>query len=371
MKWLALVLIIAAAGGTYFWMQQDDDAASSTQTIAAGPAQGKPSGMPVEAVVTEHEALHRDVIALGTLLSNESVTISSEITGRVAKIGFDEGQPVKRGQLLVQLDESVLRAELNQARANLDLARRNSERAAELHRKNLASARERDEATANLSLAEATLELAQARLEKARITAPFDGIAGLRKVSPGEYVNPGQELVNLESIDPLKVEFRLAEVALPALRTGQSLTVQVDAYPGESFAGEVYAIDPKLDVANRSIGLRARVPNSDQRLRPGLFAQVNLRIASKDNTILVPEQAIMPRGDEAFVYVIEDGKAAMRPVKTGLRRSGRVELTDGISAGDVVITAGTQKIGPGSPVMAINLKQDPPAEKPASAEQAE
>lgn len=367
MKWSALVVLAALIGGTIYWTQfhGGDTADAETPPAKSADSGGAPPGMPVEAVVAAGESLSREAIALGTLISNESVTVSSEIAGRIAKIGFDEGQPVKAGSLLFQLDDRVLKAELHQARANLELARRNSERAAELHSRKLASARERDEASANLALAEATLELAQARLQRATIVAPFDGITGLRKVSPGDYVNPGQELVNLESINPLKVEFRLAEIALPALSVGQGLDVKVDAYPGEKFAGEVYAIDPKLDVANRSIGLRALVPNGDARLRPGLFAQVNLRFASKADAILVPEQAIMPRGDQAFVYVIEDGKAAMRPVKTGLRRGGRVELLDGVGAGDTVITAGTQKIGPGSPVMAINLpKPDaaPPAE---------
>ena len=364
MKWSALLVLAALIGGAVYWTQFHEQAAPEGAKAGQAAPSGAPPGMPVEAVIAKGEALNREAIALGTLISNESVAVSSEIAGRIAKVGFKEGQAISAGTLLFQLDDRVLKAELHQARANLELARRNAERADELHSRKLASARERDEASANLALAEATLELAQARLQRASILAPFDGITGLRSVSPGDYVNPGQQLVNLESIDPLKVEFRLAEIALPALAVGQSLEVRVDAYPGESFAGEVYAIDPRLDVANRSIGVRAWVPNADGRLRPGLFAQVNLRFASKPDAILVPEQAIMPRGNEAFVYVIEDGKAAMRPVKTGLRRSGRVELVEGVAQGDTVITAGTQKIGPGSPVMAINL---PKAEADAPA----
>ena len=338
-----------------------EEPAAKPQAGSGGP----PPGMPVEASMVTAAPLLREAIALGTIISSESVSVSSEISGRIVKIGFDEGQPVKQGGLLFQLEDSIHQAELNEARANLTLAQRNSERALELFRKNLASARERDESAANLQFAQASVALAEARLGKTVIRAPFDGIAGLRKVSVGSYVNPGQAMVNLESINPLKVDFRVAEVALPGLRVGMPLKVQVDAFPGEEFSAEVYAIDPLLDVANRSIGLRARLPNEELKLRPGLFAKVRLQVSRKAAAIMIPEQSIVPRGEQSFVYLLKDGKADMRPVKTGIRRSGQVEILEGVNDGDIVITAGVQKIGPGSAVMAINL---PAAESPAPAD---
>ena len=357
----ALPLSLSLICSALLFSACSEEPAAKPQAGGGGP----PPGMPVEASMITAAPLLREAIALGSIISSESVSVSSEISGRIVKIGFDEGQPAKQGGLLFQLEDSIHQAELNEARANLTLAQRNSERALELFRKNLASARERDESAANLQFAQASVALAEARLGKTVIRAPFDGIAGLRKVSVGSYVNPGQAMVNLESINPLKVDFRVAEVAPPGLRVGMPLKVQVDAFPGEEFSAEVYAIDPLLDVANRSIGLRARLPNEELKLRPGLFAKVRLQVSRKAAAIMIPEQSIVPRGEQSFVYLLKDGKADMRPVKTGIRRSGQVEILEGVNDGDIVITAGVQKIGPGSAVMAINL---PAAESPAPAD---
>ena len=183
---------------------------------------------------------------------------------------------------------------------------------------------------------------------------------------PGDYIKEGQPLAPLEALAALKVDFRLSEAALPHVAVGQLLNIEVDAYPGQIFPGRVYAIDPHLAEDTRSVALRARVPNDKGRLRPGLFARVRLVVAEKPDAIMVPEQAIVPQGDKQFVYVIEDGKAAMRPVQIGLRLAGRAEMLSGVKAGDLVITAGMQKIGPGAPVMAINLA--PPPAPPAAPE---
>ncbi|MGQ0587667.1 MAG: efflux RND transporter periplasmic adaptor subunit, partial [Gammaproteobacteria bacterium] len=332
-------------------------AAAETPAAAArpAPAAGPPPGMPVEAEVVKSERIAQDIIAVGSLRSNESVTLSSEIAGRISGIHFREGQPVDRGALLFELDDSIHRAELDQARAGLSLAERNHQRAAELFERNLVSTRERDEAASRLDVEKAAVALAQARLAKTRIRAPFEGVIGLRAVSPGDYITAGQALAPLEQLSVLKADFRLSEAALSAIKVGQTLNLEVDAWPGQVFPGKVYAIDPRLAEETRSIGVRARVPNDKNQLRPGLFARVRLVISEREGAVLVPEQAIVPQGDSPFVYVIENGQAAMRPVTLGLRQAGRVEVVSGVRPGDVVITAGVQKIGPGAPVMAINL----------------
>jgi membrane fusion protein, multidrug efflux system len=356
------LLLLGAGAAALYWTYFRDDATG--ETVAGNPAPaaagGAPPGMPVEAEPVKVQRLIQEIVAVGTLASDESVVLSSEISGRIARIHFSEGRPVQRGQLLFELDDSVHRAEVEQAHANLTLSQRNHERAEELYERRLVSTRERDEAAARLELDRASLQLAEAHLARTRIRAPFAGVAGLRQVSPGDYVNPGQALVSVEALSSLKVDFRLAEISLSRVSVGQTLNLLVDAYPGESFPGTVYAIDPRLAVETRSVGVRARVPNPEGRLRPGLFARVRLVIAERDNAILVPEQAIMPQGEQLFVYVIEDGKSALRPVTIGLRQEGRAEIRTGLKPGDVVITAGGQKIGPGTPVMAINLK--PPAD---------
>lgn len=323
---------------------------------AAAPPPGGPSaGMPVEASVIKAAPLSRDIIAVGGLRSAESVVLRSEIAGRISALRFSEGQPVKAGQVLVELDDSVHRAEVDQVKAAHALARRNHDRAVELLARNLVSQADHDTAQANLDVAAANLALAQARAAKTRITAPFDATAGLRQVSPGDYVKEGQDLVNLEDLSTIKLDFRLAEATLQALAIGQKVRVQVDAYPGQEFIGEIYAIDPRAADQTRSIGVRARLPNRDGRLRPGLFARVMLEVSNRAQALLVPEQAIFPQGEKLFVYTVEDGKATLHPVTIGQRTGGQAEITSGLKDGDTVITAGHQKIGPGAAVTPINL----------------
>lgn len=359
-KLIALALLAAVAAGAYLYQRGNGQAAA---VAAPAPAAKAGGGMPVEAEVVRNERLAREIIAVGGLRSDESVKLSPEISGRIHSIHFSEGQAVQSGELLFRLDDSVYAAELDQARASLRLSQADHDRAQELFARKLVSVRERDTAAARLDVDRATVALAEARLAKTRIRAPFAGVAGLRSVSPGDYVTPGQALAPLEALSVLKADFRLSEGALSAIRVGQSLNLEVDAFPGEVFPGKVYAIDPRLSEESRSVGVRARVPNADRRLRPGLFAKVKLVISEKPQAILVPEQAIVPQGDKPFVYVIAEGKAALRPVELGLRAGGRVEIVSGLSEGETVITAGMQKIGPGSPVMAINLAPPaPPAE---------
>jgi len=363
MRKIAIALLVMLAVGVVSY-QKFFRAPPATAAAGAGPPGGAPGGgkgvgMPVEAEPAKAESVSQEIIAVGSLRSSESVMLSSEIAGRIAKVQFREGQPVEAGAPLFLLEDSVYRAELEQAKASLALSRRNHERAVELFERKLISTRERDEAAAKLDVDKATVQLAQARLAKTRITAPFAGVVGLRSVSPGDYITPGQALAPLEQLQVLKADFRLSEAALSRIAVGQTLNLEVDAYPGQVFPGKVYAIDPGLAEDTRSIGVRARVPNDKGKLRPGLFARVRLVISQRDNAILVPEQAIVPQGEQLFVYVIEDGKAALRPVRVGLRQAGRAEILEGVSPGDIVITAGVQKIGPGVPVMAINLT--PPA----------
>jgi membrane fusion protein (multidrug efflux system) len=319
---------------------------------AAAPG---PSAQPtqVEAVIVKGEALERTIEAVGTLISNESAIISPEISGRVTEILFDEGQEVKQGDILLKLDDSIYKAELAQMQSSLALSRANYSRAQTLFKQQTGTGRARDETLAKLNSDLAGVDLAKAQLDKTLIKAPFDGLIGLRQISIGNYVTPGQALVNFESIDPLKVDFRVAEIYLDALAPGQKINVRVDSFPAKTFEGEVYAIDPKIDNAGRTVVLRARLPNTERQLRPGLFARVNLVISTKDNAILIPEQSLMPQGQEQFLYKIVDGKAVMTKVKTGQRQKGHVEITEGVKVGDQVITAGQMKLRPDGAVSVV------------------
>ncbi|MGE5146473.1 MAG: efflux RND transporter periplasmic adaptor subunit, partial [Candidatus Eiseniibacteriota bacterium] len=316
---------------------------------------GKPGGfaMAVEAKPVRVATATQDVAAIGTLRSFESVVIRPEVAGRIAVLDVPEGQPVNKGQVLVKLDGSVQQAELDQALAALALARANFQRADSLQKRGVGTPQAVDQARATLLTDEAAVELARAKLDKMEIRAPFAGVAGLRKVSIGDYLAPGTDIVNLEVIDRLKVDFRVPELLLASVRPGQNLTILVDAFAGRSFAGVVYAVDPLVDAAGRSILLRATIDNPDGMLRPGLFARVALVVESRPNAIFVPEAALVPVGANHFVFRIVDGKAAMTKIRIGPRTAGEVEVVEGLSPKDVVVTAGVLKIRDGMPVRVV------------------
>jgi membrane fusion protein (multidrug efflux system) len=322
----------------------------SSATAQDGPEKA----VPVEAAKVAAGPLSEQVTAVGTLLSNESVTVSAEIPGRLKEIHFTEGQPIEKGALLFSLDDSVYRAQLADAEAKLKLAEQTYKRTSQLFSNKYATAQSADEAVSNLAVAKAAVELASVQLDKTRIVAPFSGIVGLRKVSVGEYITAGKALVNLEAIDPVKADFRVPEKFLPAIKVGQNIRISVDAFPGETFDGKVYAIDPRIDVAGRSLLVRAKVPNKDQQLRPGLFVRVTVLLKLKEDALTVPEQAIVPQGDSQYVFKINDGKVKLTKVKLGMRRSGRVEILDGLSANDEVVTAGQLKLRDGTQVSIVN-----------------
>jgi membrane fusion protein (multidrug efflux system) len=341
--WTQRCILLSIAAGLVACSESSPIASKAAAVTAVTAV----TAVPVEVVVIRGETLNQELTGVGSLRSDESVTLRSEVAGRIERINFREGAKVAAGQLLFELDSAVNQAELSQAQANSKLAQRNDERAQELFGRSLISQSDRDTAAANREVARAALALAQARLGKTRITAPFAGVAGLRMVSPGDYVSAGQSLVNLEAMSLLKADFRLPEAALSQLRVGQPLQLELDAFPGEVFTGELYAIEPRVADDTRSIGLRARLPNPDGKLRPGLFARIKLQTAQNPSALMVPEQAVTPRGSQQFVYVVEDGKAQLREVRLGQRIPGRVEIVSGLDAGAVVITSGLQQLTPG------------------------
>jgi membrane fusion protein (multidrug efflux system) len=355
-----VALAILAGGGYGLWQLREQVQHAANAARGAG---GPPGGfaVPVQAEPVSVEHLAEEVVAIGTLRSNESVTLKPEVMGRVAEFGFEEGSVVTAGTVLVRLDDSIPRAELAQAEAELELAQASASRARDLYARGAGSAAARDQAVATLRTSTAAVELARARLEKYRLVAPFDGIVGLRRVSPGEFVNVGTAIVNLESIDPIKLDFRVPEVMLSRVAAGQALVVTVDAFPDRTFPGTIVAIDPAIDPVGRSIAVRASLPNRDGILRPGLFARVRLTLREEPQAVMVPEAAIVPFGGRMLVMKVVDGKAQPQPVTLGLRRGGKVQVTEGLAAGDVVVTAGQMKLQPGAAVAVL-----PPEAAPAA-----
>jgi len=331
---------------------------------AKGPAAGARPAMPVKAVAARIAPAVDEANAVGTLRADESVVIRPEIAGRIAEIRFDEGQSVKKGALLATLDSSEVRAQLASAQAQATLDAQRLERAEDLHKKNFISRQALDEAHSNNARSQASRAEAQAKVAKSEIRAPFSGVAGLRQVSQGAYVAAGTDIARLEKIDQLKLDFRVPEIYLARLKTSQQVKVQVDAYADESFSGTIYAIEPALDEATRTVLIRARVANADQKLRPGMFGRVQLQLAVREKAVWVPEQAIVPKGQDAFVFRVADGKVELVKVQTGARKVGEVEIRNGVAAGDLIVTEGTQRIGPGSPVSVVGDAPKPAAAAP-------
>lgn len=353
---IILVLLAAAiAVGGYVYLGDAGPNPSAALSQTQRPA------IPVEMMVVTTEPFIEQEGSVGSLASDEAVIIRSEIAGRVEDIGFVEGQPINKGDLIITIDDSIYRAEFNQAEARLNLARANYDRAVNLEGRGAGTQRALDEASSKLQEDRATLDLARARLDCTEIHAPFSGVMGIRKVSPGDYLMAGQEIVNLEAIDPIKVAFALPEVLLSVVETGQNVVVQIDAFPGEDFIGEVYAIDPRIEASGRSVTLRALVPNPDGRLRPGLFARVGIIFERRENAIMIPERALVPIQSRQTVFVVEDGVVALRDVTTGGHKDGRVEITSGLSVGETVITGGQLKLREGAAVIDAAKMKSPGA----------
>jgi len=357
MKRLVLLLIAVAVlvGGGLYWKRST---APSAAPNVAGPGKGEPRGLPVKAGTVRTGTITEEVSAVGTLLANESVMIRPERDGRIAQIHFAEGQLVKKGTKLVSLDASETEAQLAAARAEATLNRNRLKRAEELKDKNFISAEALDVARENLNQSVARQEEVKSRLEKMTILAPFEGVAGLRQVSPGAYVKAGQDIARLEGIGTLKLDFRVPELYLGRIRSNQQVQVRVDAFLGETFHGAIYAGEPSVDEQTRTVLLRALVPNPDVRLKPGMFARVLLVLGTRENALIVPEQAIVPRGNDNYVFRVVEGKAALAKVELGARRMGEVEITKGLSAGDHIVVDGQLKLKPGVPVKILADKPE-------------
>lgn len=328
---------------------------------AAKPAAAPARALPVKVATVRTETLTDAVTAVGTLLANESVMIRPEIDGRIEAVHFQEGQLVRKGDRLVSLDAAEVEAQLTSAIAAANLNRSRLKRSEELFEKKFISAQALDEARENLNQTNAREAEVRARLAKTEIRAPFEGVTGLRQVSPGAYVKAGQDIARLEGIGTLKLDFRVPEAYLRQIRSGQSLTVTVDAYAGESFSGTIYAIEPSVDEATRTVLLRARLPNPGVRLKPGMFARVSLVLAQRENALVVPEQAIVPRGDGRYVFRVVEGRAVLTKVETGLRRPGEVEISSGLEAGQTIVADGQLRLQDGA---AVSLPAPKPKPQP-------
>ena len=370
MKTLRVVLVVvglAAAAGAAWWVQNRPAAAPAAPGVAGGggPAGGAPGGAPgaaaggpgargpggpvaVEVGKVQRMRLEDDAQAVGTLRSNQSVVLRPEVSGRIVKLAFQDGQRVQRGQLLVQLDDTLQQAQLKQAEAQAGIARTNLQRSRELVAQNFVSQSAVDQNAAALDVALAQVALAQAQAARMQVRAPFDSMAGIRLVNQGDYVKDGADIVKLDDVSSVWVDFRLPERFLSRIKPGQGVEITLDALPGRKLKAVVGALDSQVDADGRSVLVRARLANPDGVLRSGMFARARVVFSVREDALVVPEEALVPQGDKQFVVLVmpgEKGPVSKRvEARVGQRVAGKAELLSGVSDGDTVVLAGQARL---------------------------
>ena len=335
--------------------------------VAMAAGCGKPGGggppqmaVPVVGVKALTQSVAQTLSLVGSMEANEVVEIKSEIDGTVEDIQFEEGQAVTAGQPLVQIDAHKLRATLAKAEADLTLAQATRQRYEQLVQAGAVSRQELDQVVATFGANKATVDLMKEELREASIDAPFEGVIGARLISVGQFVSRGASLTWLIDPDPMKAEFHVPERYIGQIRVDQPIQLATAAYPDQRFEGRIYFIDPQVDEATRTVLVKARLPNTDGRLRRGMFVDLKLTVGAREQAIVVPETALIFQGDLVSVYVVDQAQTVQpRQVTVGERMPGMVEITSGVAAGDVVIIEGTQKLRPGAKA-AVRLVEPTP-----------
>ena len=305
--------------------------------------------LPVTATVLRTKLLQNTIFSNGTLVSNEEVELRSEISGKITKILFDEGKPVKKGDLLVKINDSELQATLKKNNARLTLAQDREFRYKQLLEKNLTSQQEYDTQLSDLNSVMADVEFTKAQIEKTELIAPFDGIIGLRSVSVGSYISPQTKIVTLQSINPIKVDFSVPQKYFGLIKEGKTIYVKL-ASTEKVFAGKIYAVEPKIDQNTRTVQARAFIPNEKNELTPGAYVEINIVLENIPDALMVPTDVVVPdiEGEKVFVY--RNGIAVPRQVKIGTRTENEIQITSGLAVGDTLITSGIIQLRPNSPV---------------------
>ena len=328
--------------------------------LAAGCKQkqgggGQPGAFVIQVVAVEakRQPVIESLSLVGSIAANMMIEVKTEVDGTVQEILSNEGQRVEKGQELLRLDETKLAAALAEAESNFKLSRANLERARQLFKDKLISQQEYEQLAATFESNQATLDRRKRELKDARVYAPFAGIVGAHNVSPGQVIGKNTTLTWLTDLDPVKVEINVPERYIAQLRLGQAIELGVAAIPGKKFNGELYFISPQVDVTSRTILVKAKIPNPDAQLKPGMLASLDLTLQRRENSVVIPETAVvrMMDNDRGMIFIVDsNGVAQLKPVKFGVRMPRQVEILEGLQGGEKVIVEGAQKIGPGTKV---------------------
>ena len=327
-------------------------AAGGEAAKAQGAARANRGPAAVETAKASASRLSDDVLALGTLLSDESVAIAPETSGRVARILFEDGAKVETGTPLFRFDSDLAQADLSEAKARLQLAEASFARIQKLRSSGNVAQNAYDEALSARDVARATVEAAQVRLDKLTISAPFPGTLGFRTVSEGAYVTAGTPLVQLDKTDTLQVSFAVPELQEKAVEAARTVSFTADALPGETFTAQISALNPAIDVNGRALQVRALFDNAQGKLRPGLLVRVTVKGAERE-AVMVPESAIVQRAKGAMIYTLAADKVTEVKARLGKRVEGMVEVVEGLKAGDTVVTAGNGQLTDGAKVEVV------------------
>lgn len=323
-----------------------------------GPAADAPLGpgkMAVEAITVRPSRLDNKLIVTGSVQANESLELKSEVSGKIASITFSEGKTVKKGEVLVLIHDEETRAQLEKQKYNRKLNEDNEFRQRKLLEKDAISQEEYENALNRLNTTTADIKLLEAQLEKTRIKAPFEGRIGLRYVSEGSYISPSTVIATLYNINPAKIEFAVPGRYSTQVTAGKIIrfTIENDT---TSFEGEVYAVEPRIDLETRTLRLRAVADNTNGRLLPGQFVKIDLILETLDDALLVPTEAVVPEQDGKKVFVLRNGKVAEVSITTGIRTEKSLEVLSGLQVGDTVLTTGILQLRSGMEVGISKMK---------------
>ncbi len=299
----------------------------------------------VNGIIIKPKYLQNKIFSNGTLMSNEEVEIRSEITGKITQILFEEGKKVKKGELLVKINDAELQATLKKNKSRETLARDKEYRYRQLLEKNLTSQQEYDVALGELNSVLADIEFTQAQIEKTEIRAPFDGIIGLRSVSVGSYISPQTRIATLQNTNPIKVDFSVPQKYFGLIKEGKTIYVKSSS-TGKVYTGKIYAVEPKIDQNTRTVQARALIPNERGELTPGAYVEIDIVLEEFNNAILVPSETVVPDFEGEKVFIYRNGRAVPQYVTTGIRTEKEVQILNGLKTGDTLITSGIIQLKP-------------------------
>jgi membrane fusion protein, multidrug efflux system len=342
MKKILIIAVIVVAGGLVFFLTRNGKGEASGPVAATSVNKG----LAAEVILVKDTTLEEMVNVLGTIYANEEVEVASEVAGRLVRINFSEGQLVKKGQLLFKLDDSELQGRLKILEARKNFVSSSVKRMEALFKAEAVSREEYENELNSQEVLDAEIDLIQIQIGKTGILAPFDGKTGIRRISPGAYVNPNTTLVHLEDMGKVKIEFPLPEKYASKIKSGDKVTFTVEN-DSRTYEGTVNVVDPKIDQTTRSLFVRAVAENKDFMLVPGSSASVTVPIGGEENTLLIPSQALIPNLSGYTVYTVRDGKSVQTTVTVGLRTSNSVQITSGLSKGDTVMTTNLLRVKEG------------------------